>query len=65
MDDVLVFGPCKRGEHVVVGHKVELKVLKQRYYFGSRDIQEVVYRIHVLQGTGTRRHSSNTLQPPL
>ncbi|SEP30391.1 hypothetical protein SAMN05216388_10726 [Halorientalis persicus] len=57
--------PRSGGEHVVFQEKLELKMVEQRYCFGSRRIQEVVYRSYVLQGVGTVGHSFQTLRPPL
>jgi hypothetical protein len=53
--------PRSGGEHVVLQEKPELKMLKQRYCLGSRDIQEVVYRSYVLQGCACVGHTSRTL----
>jgi hypothetical protein len=53
--------PRSGGEHVVIQQELELKVLEQRYCLGSRDIQEVVYRIHILQGWGCAGHTFRTL----
>ncbi len=53
--------PLRGGEQFVFQEKLELKMVEQRDCLGSRRIREVVYRSYVLQGTGARKHSSNTL----
>ena len=53
--------PLRGGEHVVLQQKLELKMFEQRYCLGSRDIQEVVDRSHILQGCACVGHTSRTL----
>lgn len=59
--------PCRWSgdEHIVLQQETKLKMLKQRNCLGSRCIQELVNRSHVLQDLGATGHSFQSLRSPL